>query len=50
MFFGAEKVDDIRVTSPIQTYLDLKSLKGRGEEAAQFLRQQIIQKRWQNTV
>ena len=31
-----------RVTSPVQTYLDLRQLKGRSEEAADFLKQKVI--------
>jgi len=36
----------IRVVSPIQLYLDLKKYKGRGEEAAETIRNQIIDKSW----
>ena len=34
------------VTSPVQTYLDLVSSKSRGEEAAEFLLNQVIKKVW----
>jgi len=34
------------VTSPVQTYLDLVSSKSRGEEAAEFLLNQVIKKAW----
>jgi hypothetical protein len=34
------------VTSPVQTYLDLISSKSRGEEAAEFLLNQVIKKAW----
>ena len=30
----------------VQTYLDLRQIKGRGEEAAEFLKQQVIQPSW----
>jgi hypothetical protein len=33
-------------TSPVQTYLDLISSKSRGEEAAEFLLNQVIKKAW----
>jgi hypothetical protein len=33
-------------TSPVQTYLDLVSSKSRGEEAAEFLLNQVIKKAW----
>lgn len=46
VFHGADTKGDTRVTSPIQTYLDLRQIKGRGEEAAEFLKQQVIQPLW----
>jgi Transcriptional regulator, AbiEi antitoxin, Type IV TA system len=36
------------VTAPVQTYLDLVSSKSRGEEAAEFLLDQIIKKAWKD--
>jgi len=33
-------------TSPVQTYLDLVASKSRGEEAAEFLLNQVIKKAW----
>ena len=47
VLYGAEIKGDARVTSPVQTYLDLRQIKGRGEEAADFLKQQVIQPSWQ---
>lgn len=46
VLYGAEKMGGTQVTSAIQTYLDLKQLKARGEEAAEFLKQQVIQPKW----
>jgi hypothetical protein len=46
VFLGANIYDQIPVVSPIQLYLDLKSYKGRGEEAAEFLFEQVIQPSW----
>ena len=46
VFYGAETKDGARVTSPVQTYLDLRQIKGRGEEAADFLKQQVILPSW----
>ncbi len=46
VFYGAEIKGDAKVTSPVQTYLDLRQIKGRGEEAADFLKQQVIQPSW----
>ena len=34
------------VTTPVQTYLDLVASKSRGEEAAEFLLNQVIKKAW----
>jgi len=36
------------IASNIQLYLDLKSYKGRGDEAAQFLYENIIERQWQS--
>lgn len=46
VFYGTTKYDQIPVVSPIQLYLDLNSYKGRGEEAAQFLYEQVIEPLW----
>ncbi len=46
VLYGAKELGGTMVTSPIQTCLDLKQLKTRGEEAADFLKQQVIQPKW----
>jgi hypothetical protein len=46
VLYGAEVKGDANVTSPVQTYLDLRQIKGRGDEAADFLKQQVIQLSW----
>jgi hypothetical protein len=46
VFSGAETKDAVKVTSPLQTYLDLCRTKGRGEEAAEFLKEKVIQPTW----
>lgn len=46
VFYGAETVAGVKVVSPIQLYLDLMSNKGRGEEAAEFLRKEVIESQW----
>jgi Transcriptional regulator, AbiEi antitoxin, Type IV TA system len=46
VFSGAETKDAVKVTSPLQTYLDLCQIKGRGEEAAEFLKEKVIQPTW----
>ena len=46
VFYGAQTKREAKITSPVQTYLDLRQIKGRGEEAANFLMQQVIQPTW----
>ena len=46
VFAGARMIDGIRVVSPVQLYLDLKSFRGRGEEAAQALLEQVMEPSW----
>ena len=43
---GIQDVDDIRITSPIQTYLDLREFRGRGEEAAEAVLREVIKPTW----
>ncbi len=42
----AETLGKVRCASPIQTYLDLKALAGRGQDAASHLLETVIQPRW----
>lgn len=46
VFSGAETKDAVKVTSPLQTYLDLSQIKERGEEAAEFLKEKVLQPTW----
>ncbi|OGQ88056.1 MAG: hypothetical protein A2289_20490 [Deltaproteobacteria bacterium RIFOXYA12_FULL_58_15] len=46
VFAGARTIDGIRVVSPVQLYLDLKSFHGRGEEAARALLEQVMEPSW----
>jgi hypothetical protein len=46
VFIGAVEKDGVRVTSAIQSYLDLSQLRGRGEEAAQMLLREAIEPAW----
>jgi hypothetical protein len=46
VLFGMDNIEGSQVVSPIQVFLDLKSLPGRGEEAADVLREKVIQKIW----
>jgi hypothetical protein len=46
VFYGTQVIDDIRIASPLQIYLDLKGYKGRGEEAAEALLRDVIKPNW----
>lgn len=46
VFYGLQDINGINVVSDIQLYLDLKSFKGRGEEAAQAIFEQRIKTKW----
>ena len=46
VFYGLQDINGINVVSDIQLYLDLKSYKGRGEEAAQAIFEQGIRSKW----
>jgi len=46
VFYGAQVIENIRIVSPVQIYLDLKGYKGRGEEAAEVLLRDVIKPKW----
>lgn len=46
VFLGSKPFDDIVVANPVQVYLDLKNYRGRGEEAAETLLNQVIKPQW----
>ena len=46
VFYGTREFDGIRVASPVQIYLDLVGYRGRGEEAANELFEQVIKPTW----
>jgi len=46
VFYGSEERNDDWVVSPVQIYLDLQGYRGRGEEAAEALRIEVIHKLW----
>ncbi|MCP4155884.1 MAG: hypothetical protein GY757_49625 [bacterium] len=46
VFYGLRQINEYTVVSDIQLYLDLNSYKGRGEEAAKFLLENRIRKKW----
>ena len=46
VLYGATEVDGLRIASPVQVYLDLIGYRGRGEEAAAFVLEQVIERTW----
>jgi hypothetical protein len=46
VFYGARQLEGAQIASPVQIYLDLRSYRGRGEEAAQILFDQVIKPTW----
>jgi hypothetical protein len=46
VFYGAREIDGIRIVSPIQIYLDLIGFRGRGEEAAAAILEEVIRPQW----
>lgn len=46
VFYGVGDVQGVQIVSPVQAYLDLIGYRGRGEEAATFLLEQVIQPQW----
>jgi len=46
VFYGVKEIDNIRTVSPIQLYLDLINMKGRGEEAANEIFRKVIKQVW----
>lgn len=45
-FYGAQDIDGVSVAHPVQLVLDLAREKGRGEEAADFLRRHALAPTW----
>jgi hypothetical protein len=45
---SATPADDVGCSDPVQTYVDLHSLGGRGEEAAQAILEQRLMKAWKD--
>ena len=46
VFYGNQDIAGVRIASPIQIYLDLKTNRGRGKETANMLLEKVISKRW----
>jgi len=46
VFYGTKEIEGAPVVSPIQLYLDLAQTKGRGEEAASTILEEVIKPLW----
>jgi hypothetical protein len=46
VFYNAEENQGKNVVSPVQCYLDVQSLAGRGEEAAEAILREVLQPQW----
>lgn len=46
VFYGAKDYDWVKVATPVQVYLDLREIRGRGEEAASVLLEEVIKSQW----
>jgi len=46
VLYGARQIDGICIASPVQVYLDLLGVKGRGEEAAKAILDEVIRRSW----
>lgn len=46
VFYDTKSFDSVNVATPIQTYLDLQGFRGRGQEAAEHLFKDVINKQW----
>ncbi len=48
VFWNRTEIQGIQIATPVQIYLDLMQMHGRGEEAANFLLQEVIKPKWQH--
>jgi Transcriptional regulator, AbiEi antitoxin, Type IV TA system len=46
VFIGSQNIDGMTVAAPVQLYLDLRSMPGRGEEAAEKILEEVIYPQW----
>jgi len=46
LLYGIQQIDQAPVISPVQLYLDLRQTKGRGEEAAKAILDEVIAALW----
>jgi hypothetical protein len=46
VYYEARMIDSLKIVCPVQLYLDLKGYRGRGEEAAEAILNQVLVKQW----
>lgn len=46
VLYGSRQIDGICIVSPVQVYLDLLGVKGRGAEAAKSVLEEVIKRSW----
>ncbi len=46
VLYGTRDIEGAPIVSPIQLYLDLSQMKGRGEEAASAILEGVIKPQW----
>ena len=46
VLYGTRQIDGICIASPVQIYLDLLGVKGRGDEAAKAILDEVIRRSW----
>ena len=46
VFYDMKGIQGVKIISPVQIYLDLKGIRGRGEEVAETLLNKEISQRW----
>ena len=46
VFYGSKNYDLVKIAAPVQIYLDLRGVHGRGEEAAEVLLEGVIKPQW----
>ena len=46
VYYGVSTREGSRIVSPVQLYLDLIGFKGRGEEAANAILEEVIKPLW----
>ena len=50
VFYGTRQQHHVSLASPVQAYLDLQNVGGRGREAAEALLQKEIAPKWEERV